>query len=270
LNADASICRDNPARNRTCTRHCLPSSEDNPICLVKIILIHALRIGNVDGTNIEEVLAKANRRRDKTVIWKRGDLPLVAALCNFGTGLDLSKPAAGPQVSNTISRAGLLAGILGKLRSHDMRYGSAADLAYMKDGTLRPGLGRVAAELNHSHKALTTGITRKYAGDSSVDSWSKRAQENHRDLFDLQIAESPYPNKRPLSTDEITTLCDIEGVDSSDPRARQRVSMGSKRQAISVWMEGEKDAVDAPSPEQSPNKGTHSCDRSLRSVKTSR
>ncbi|KAI9788397.1 MAG: exosome non-catalytic core subunit rrp4 [Peltula sp. TS41687] len=41
--------------------------HDNPICLVKLILTLALRVGNVEGATIEEVLQRAN---DEAILWK--------------------------------------------------------------------------------------------------------------------------------------------------------------------------------------------------------
>ena len=83
--------RDDPKRNRLVSLKVLLDPQQNRYCPIKLILALALRVGNVTGNSIEEVLAHANRRLDKTIIWSNPNRPVMPGLSNGGIHLVLDK-----------------------------------------------------------------------------------------------------------------------------------------------------------------------------------
>lgn len=54
----------------------LEPGNDITICPLRLLLAHATRHMNVDGTTIEEVLDWAANSQGEKTIWKNGDLPV--------------------------------------------------------------------------------------------------------------------------------------------------------------------------------------------------
>ena len=108
----------------------LKDTADNAICPIKLLLIVALRLGNVQAVTVDEVLRNAAARNDKTIQWVHPKRPV---LCAFGPGISrvlADKPANSHQLSHTMAHAAPIAGFLTTtIRSHDLRRGTAQDAA---------------------------------------------------------------------------------------------------------------------------------------------
>jgi hypothetical protein len=72
--------RGNGLKNRKVTLKVLKNDADNVISPIKLLLIVALRHGNVQATTIDEVLRLAASRHDKTIKWVHPKRPESCAL----------------------------------------------------------------------------------------------------------------------------------------------------------------------------------------------
>lgn len=119
--------KDDPTYNRTKTLGALPEPKDNLICPIRLLLIVALRTGNVEATSIDELRTKVLSTQRKMVVWKYPQRPVIPS--NRHKRLNLDTPAETSQMRETIAYATRIAGVLVPLTTHDLRRGSARDLA---------------------------------------------------------------------------------------------------------------------------------------------
>ncbi|KFY24325.1 hypothetical protein V493_05304 [Pseudogymnoascus sp. VKM F-4281 (FW-2241)] len=228
----------NQQENRTVILHCLGS--ENVMCPIKLLLILALRSGNIDAAvSIEQVIAKAQSRRDRKVIWKNPLQPVVCAITPQGAALQLNKPAHRTQISRNIADGGLLAGVLAPLTSHDLRRGAARDIANMKHSFKGLATEAIATVLGHSKKAYDRGTTARYVGPASAELWQPRVQESFDDPYGLEVTSTLYLKRKKLGTNEVTALCVDQGLDPGDVNSRQRVAYHHKRLRRNEWIKGE-------------------------------
>jgi len=106
---------------------------ENILCLIKMLLIIALRTGTVKSRSIEALIASISAHKDKTVQRAHGKRAVIASIGTSGKCLELEEPADNNQITNSIGRAGQLCGIISPLTSHDMRRGGAKDLMQLCD-----------------------------------------------------------------------------------------------------------------------------------------
>jgi hypothetical protein len=124
----------------------------------------------------------------------------------------------------------MAAGVTACLTSHDIRYGAARDTANLSGGTKGIATTAVAVTLRHSIQSYDRGITAKYVGTMSADTWSSRVEESFEDPFGPQInATAALTKRKRLSEAEVTKLCQEMDLDPSDKKARARVSYANKK-----------------------------------------
>lgn len=143
------------------------------------ILIHALRHDRVmGGPTLQGVLDHAFARPERSVEWTHPKEPLVCKLrFDVGWKIDLGHSGHGTSPLHAVQSLARASGLGGRITYHQLRYGSAQDIAHLPAGDqTEPGfnLERVREFLNHSTKTLMCGGSRKYAGNSGVDSLAKR------------------------------------------------------------------------------------------------
>ena len=240
--------RFDPRHNRKVLLHVIPGHEGNVVCPIKMLLISAMRLGAVQGT-IEEILAKTAARRDKTLQWAdgRGSSPV---LCGFETAAHLvivDKPATVDQLRDTMYYASLRAGILKPIIPHDMRRGSAKDIANLpQDPTAATGLASsvVAAELGHTTLSLRNGTTGDYVGASTVDNWTKRVNADLQDPFGADVTSNVY-KKPKINRVQWLKIYEDAGVESSDHKAMRKLRDTTYKEHEQRWRTGE---GETPSP----------------------
>lgn len=130
--------RDDPNHNRTVHIPVLQTPSDNNVCVIKMLLIVALRTGSIRGTTLDEMLKDTAKRSDKTIQWAHGTRPVIAQITAGGGPLLLDEPAAPAQVWATFSTAGVKAGIIAPIAPHDMRRGAARDITQLKSKGRQP------------------------------------------------------------------------------------------------------------------------------------
>lgn len=232
--------RHDPSNNRTVLLKCLLDIEDNVVCPIKLLLIHALRLGRVQGKSIDEVLSKALYiRLDKQIVWTDGQAPIFCAITSSGAGLLVDKPASNQQAKHFVAQAVQLCGVLGSIITHDIRRGYARDTAQIKSGINGLATSAVAATLGHTHQSHQRAVTAAYVGAIDDDVWAKRVNLKYEDPFGLQVAAQPPPKKPRLTKEEISTLCDIKGLDASDGNKRRQASKAYRADAAKTWIREE-------------------------------
>ena len=148
------------------TLKALSDPNHNNYCPIKLILALALRVGNVAGASIEDVLIRARQRRDKSILWLKADQPLIPALHRHGALLNLDVPAGKWTLARILAKAGKMSGILGHITGHDLRRGSAFDGAQAKERPTGYANPELARSLGHSQQAFNTGVTDLYVGST--------------------------------------------------------------------------------------------------------
>lgn len=60
----------------------LKDNEQNSTCLIKLLMIVAVRLGHVAGTTLDEIPCETVLRPDRTVQWTRPDWPIISQMPN--------------------------------------------------------------------------------------------------------------------------------------------------------------------------------------------
>jgi len=224
---------------------CVKGSENNVVCPIRLLLVLALRLGHVSGTTIEEILNKAQSRRDKTVVWTEPERPVFCAYGPQGSALRQEKPAGNHQLTHTLALAGPLAGFLTPIRSHDLRRGSARDLANLDTEIKGVATPTVAAVMGHSNATHTKGVTARYVGPISDSTWSTRLEKGYQDPYGIEVTDAVFSRKRKLlDSAQITAQCRRDGLDEDSPNARKISSRKLEKKRIDDWRQAELDRVD--------------------------
>ncbi|KAF2785651.1 hypothetical protein K505DRAFT_344476 [Melanomma pulvis-pyrius CBS 109.77] len=186
--------RGNNLHNRKIILKALPTTQHPMICPIKLLLVLALRFGNVDALSITELLARLLRQKKKTIVWRYPERPV---LCGFHgeQSVMIDEPAPTPQFSATVSRAGNLIGCLTRLRPHDIRRGTAFDVAnLMSSEIVGVETAVVRAALGHSERKR--GESDKYIGGHQTDFWSARVREKPVNELEVDRTDEPPPKKK--------------------------------------------------------------------------
>jgi hypothetical protein len=202
-----------------------------------------LRNGCVDGASIEDVLEKAFRRKDKTVIWTQPEWPVLPSFSNSANFVDFSKAALYGQVSSTVRFGGLLAGLLAKVAPHDIRRGCFQDMANLSMAPAGMSMDRVAETLGNSYKSYEAGVTKKYVGTVSDPTLlQKRLRSEIDDTGILQSADSPY-KKAKISDEDVDKYCQTEDLDPSKKNDRAKARRHLEAQRLQSWLIEERNAT---------------------------
>ncbi|KAF4631385.1 hypothetical protein G7Y89_g6747 [Cudoniella acicularis] len=239
----------NPHSNRNPKLYCQKDTASNLMCPIKLILILALRSGNIAGAeSIEKALELARARKSKTIVWAHPERPLACAFVKRGVALLPEKVAHRNQISVTLAEGGMVAGVIASLTSRALRYGAARDVANLPGNIKGTATRAVADELGHSTEAFNKGITATYVGARSIDTWTPRLENDFQDPFGPQISETtPLLGKRKRHSEaEITQLCQEQGLDPSDKKARARASYADKKKTKKEWMSDALNRINNP------------------------
>jgi len=149
---------------------------ENILCLIKMLLVIAIRTGTVKSRSVEALIASISAHKDKTVQSAHGKRAVIASIGTSGRCLELEEPADNNQITNSIARAGQLFGIISPLMSHDLRRGGPKDLMQvdMESGNKGVANYAIASHLVHSRLTFSKGVTDRYTGNTGNEVWSKR------------------------------------------------------------------------------------------------
>jgi integrase len=157
------------------------------LCPVKMIIIVALRLGAVAANSINDLLRQTARCRDRTVKWVDSSRPVLPAINLGGSKVVPTAAANSKQLGSILAAAALSAGVVGRVRPHDIHRGAAKDVSVGFGSVTRQGaaatLGEVQHVLGHSHESLQRGVTQGYVGVAHVDNWDPRLAAQLDDPF---------------------------------------------------------------------------------------
>jgi len=198
---------------------CQSDSADNSVCPIKLLLILALRLGNLSAKTIDEVLLDTQSRHDKTVVWKHPERPVFCAVASGGTALYLDKPAGNHQLAQTLATVGPIAGFLNTVRPHDLRRGSACDIVNLEEGIKGVTTPTVAAALSHTN-ALPIPINQPNESLDNSTTTPDATQDDTPPIDPVVLAQGYDPLAKEVDTalyDQIQKPAPVVGELTSDP-----------------------------------------------------
>lgn len=221
--------------------------QNNVVCPIKLLLVHALRTGHVAQTSIESLLAVVQATPNRTVQWLRPSDPVVPAVHRHKHGfLDFSKPANPMQVTSTLRAAGLLAGVLVPLQSHDIRAGASRDVSKLPPDAIKGVAGvAVAKVLGHTPKTTSKGLTDDYVGGIDTAVNALVAKNAKADRVAPKIGRNPYVKRR-IPPAEIDEFCEEHGLDPSVSTHRRKATLSMHQQDQDRWAEEQRAALSRP------------------------
>lgn len=199
------------------------SSACNVMDPIKWVLILALRMGAVDSKSFEGLVAATKKRRDKTVIWSTPDAPVLLAFRPGCVGVIKDKPAQARQILNTLRLSCELCGILTPVIAHDIRRGTARDVAYMGVPTTVNTDG-AAMVLGHSNRSRVRRVTADYIGPQRQDIWSDRIANPVQDTFGLDMIDGSFKRRKHVKNGDVREMCEKNGLDYSIRKERDTAS----------------------------------------------
>ena len=215
----------------------MKDGSHNSACAVKLLLIHALRIGAVSATSWAQLQAQTLNRADKTVQWTTPNKPVIPAIipgrCSF---LDLHKPAGTKQTRATVHSMGLKARVAAKMTPQDLRRGSVADLAHLPKDLRGKATMAVASDVGHKAPTFNRGTTDMYAGGSDISTWSTRAESSWVDSRAPRIGNTPFI-PRPVSASEMEDFCESRSLSPLDPKAKRKARVYLRKKQEADWRE---------------------------------
>ena len=219
------------------------------VCVIKLLLIVALRFGRVGHTTIEGVLAEAAERHDGLVQWRTPNAPV---LCQMPRGISTTsygKPAHQSQIKFSVRDMADAAGLLVSVDTRDIRNGALRDVAYMSTPLHGVSNRSTALVANHTNMALEKGTNQGYVGPLQQSVWNLRAADVFVDKRAPLFAPTPSRRKTASnrSTVEIDAYMDEHDMDKSNTLARGAAGRQMKKAAESSWREAQKTAEAVPS-----------------------
>ena len=225
----------------------LRSPSLNCICPIKLLLIVALRSGNLSGS-IDEVLAQASQRADRTIVWNFPDNSVLPAhVPSVQTFMNWTKPAPSNQLTATLQEMALICGILVALVAHDLRRGAGRDVANMKlppEVALGVADANVMGAMGHTRRSFALGITDDYVGSVEAAVYTHRAELMFQSRNQPLIG-NPF-KKRKLSPEEVTDYCEKNSLDATTASGRGKAYRAIHASEIQAWREAEKSGPALP------------------------
>jgi hypothetical protein len=187
--------RDDPSTHRRVRWRPLEHSENVILDPIVLLMVHALRNGQVNALTIEEILQQMAAEPSRTLVWTNPSWPIIPAITSGGVRLEFPTPASTNQLHKSLLETGHIGGVIRDLWLHDLRRGSAFDNKNIKG--LNAGVGaKVAASLGHSMNAFHKGTTALYADRESVFIPNFKEQQLRENPFGPKISAVPYKQQR--------------------------------------------------------------------------
>lgn len=181
--------RHKPKENGTVRLTYLDEPALNILCPIKIILILALRCGEVDANCISRLLATLPASRNRKVIWIHPHRQVLPAFSVQNTRL-LPDKAARALIQVTKS-----ARILSQIRPHDLRRDTAKDLDNLEEPITGQAMPAIATGLRQAYYTYILSTTVTYSGPATDGIHAKRARTSKQDAF-TKVAYEKNPPKR--------------------------------------------------------------------------
>jgi hypothetical protein len=153
------------------------------LCVVRMILVHALRHGRCHGNTVQEVIQHTMQQPSRVVVWTAPDMPVISAInaTTHKAFLDIDKPAGAKQLTTTVKMMGLIAGILAPITARHLRNGAVRDIANLKKKATGAANNVARQAAGHSRRSYNSGTTELYSGPIQQPFWNLRAAEPFHD-----------------------------------------------------------------------------------------
>ncbi|KAI4647927.1 hypothetical protein J4E93_004338 [Alternaria ventricosa] len=193
---------------------------------IKLLVVMALRSGNVAETSIESLLATTRARRNKTMLWKDPTLPILRA-SNAGHALTYDSPAPESQLRTVLQRASSLGGLLTTPGTHDIRRGVAFEAHHLPSTKETSSHERARRLLGHTNSMAQSGVTQDYIGGAVSGLMEERLQADWTKMPATRLHEqSQLEYKKPkFSTEEVEKYLGSKGPASQNDKRRARRHM---------------------------------------------
>ncbi|KAK5256924.1 hypothetical protein LTR16_002062 [Cryomyces antarcticus] len=250
--------KDDPKKNKVVRIDSLVEPSWNVSCPVKLLLIVALRIGVTSETSIDDVIANAEKRVDKKIIWAYPEWPVQPRFKAWGSGVHEDQPASSIQFRANLIEAAGLAGIVDGVTTQDVRRGSARDVAYLPS-LQYPSVDAAASSLGHTEASKKKGITQDYIGKPRNSNWGKVLDayaDAPMELFGVQFVNSSLKRKRNYTSQDLTALCKEYGLDPTLHASRQKASRASAASRRQQWATDQMTATETDATNQRTTIGT--------------
>ncbi|RDL39906.1 uncharacterized protein BP5553_04246 [Venustampulla echinocandica] len=226
------------------------NANEDHMCVISLLLVHALRHGLVLGSTLSEVLENAVASPDSCVVWTSPDRPvLTAILANKMRCVDLKKPAHPGQVLMTLKHMGLISNILSPVRLHCLRYGNAQDVAHLpRDHTAGFVDDTVRQTLSHAPVTMIHGVTEMYTGPHTRETYNDRAAAQYTNHWGAKFSDESALDvvKARVSNDEI-----IEWQRLNEPHKNDHATRNAKDRArTAIRAQRHQQFIDTAAPER--------------------
>lgn len=154
----------------------------NPMCAIKLCLIHALRHGNCHGKTIEETIQHTMMQGDRRVVWRHPDRPVLMAIHPKRRGFLLEdQPAGTQQITRSVRLMALVCGIVDPISARHLRNGAVRDLSHLQSRPAGTPDHFVRRSAGHSMQSFNSGVTDHYSGPTQTDTMVLRTKEPLQD-----------------------------------------------------------------------------------------
>ncbi|KAF2221497.1 hypothetical protein BDZ85DRAFT_320676 [Elsinoe ampelina] len=224
--------------------------SQNVVCVVKLLLVVALRFGRVKHTSLDAVLAEAAARRDGEVQWSAPKTPVLCQMARGISTLSYDKPAHQSQIRNALQDMSLAAGILVPVNTRFIRNGALRDVAYLSKSIKGVSDRCTALVANHTTKALDKGTNQDYIGHLQAPIWNMRAVDPFENRLAPKFADTPF-NAPKFTQSDIDEYMDKQKMNKEDNLQRTKAGKQLKKAAESAWRLEQQDAlISRPRPAQ--------------------
>ncbi|KAI1362367.1 hypothetical protein F5Y08DRAFT_355364 [Xylaria arbuscula] len=230
----------------------------NTLCVVKLLLIHALRTGAVAQTSWAELKNNITNTKGKTLEWLQPDRSVICKSSD-GNGIpyymNLDKPATSFQANNQPPKVANDAG-------HDIHRGPARQIACNSRTKLDPSDG-TRRPLGHSFGALYSGTTARYVGAPDDDT-GDGGTEGHIESpghdtwrpgvltglpvngkHHIDFVSPPQPKKR-VKLDKVAQECERQNLDPDVTKNRLRTFRALREVCTDEWRADARDELAKP------------------------
>jgi hypothetical protein len=184
---------------------------------VKLLIIMALRTGNVAETTYDALLATTRKRKNRTIEWKDPKLPIIRKI----NGAALSDVPAGPAaLRDTLRVASHAAGMLQTPWTEDIRRGAAFEIS----------------KAFLANKAASLGITDTYASGQVEARTEARLTSNVDQLLKNPATFAPTAYRAPLlSHERVVDFASKHGMASSSGHELAKAKAALKKRDFIEW-----------------------------------
>ncbi|KAI1867821.1 uncharacterized protein JN550_006962 [Neoarthrinium moseri] len=208
----------------------------NCACPIKLVLIHALRVGAVQETSWDQLRQNTWARRSKRVVWTHPKRPVICAMGGTSRKLNLDTPSPADAAGAMLREASKAAGLLTPVTPHDIRRGAAKEMAHIGGAAASMSIEAARLALGHSYGAMKAGITERYVGHNLHDTWKARLEGNipRSAKHTLDFSSERFTRKR-LAAEQIEDSCDQNGMDPEHPPQRARAARAARMAEYQTW-----------------------------------